>query len=97
MANNKSSWITLLTGSWVKFLLVGTAFVVWIVFFDKNSLLLQNKLQRELLELEEERTALISETKEYQEKLQNLKEDPARFAREKYYMHKRNELVFILD
>jgi len=97
MADSKSSWLALFTGSWIKYIVVGAAFLVWIIFFDKNSLLLQNKLHHELLELEEERQELIAEREEYQLKLKSLKEDPARFAREKYYMHKQNELVFILD
>ena len=97
MAASKNKWLQRFSAPWIKFVLTGLAFTIWLGFFDKNSLLLQNKLNQEILELEEKHAALSAEREVYEGRLAELQEDPARFAREKYYMHQPEELVFILD
>ncbi len=97
MAASQNKWLQRISAPWIKFVLTGLAFTIWLGFFDKNSLLLQNKLNQEILELEEKHAALITDRKLYEARLAELQDDPARFAREKYYMHRPEELVFILD
>ncbi len=71
-------------------------FVVWIGFFDRNNLYTQSKLKSVISELE-------SQKKEYQILYEQAKEekkildsDKEKYAREKYFMHKDNEEVFII-
>lgn len=81
------------------YFIAGALFVTWLVFFDTNDLLSQAKLSMKQKELET--------TKEfYQQKIEEVKEDRAglmedkalleKVAREKYFMKKDGEEVFIV-
>ena len=81
------------------YLLILTVFVIWMLFFDKNSYLNHREFNSEINELE---TSInfyekkISEDKSTIQKLQDslLLE---RYAREKYLMKKENEDVYIIE
>lgn len=73
--------------------------MVWMVFFDANSLLVHRELNSEIRDLENNRDYFqneISKDKEFIEKL-NDDEELEKFARETYYMKKENEEIFIID
>lgn len=82
-----------------KYLLAGTAFLVWILFFDQNNLVLQFKKMRELHQLKESEKTMTLQIQQAGNELQLLKTNPAtleRYAREKYLMRKDNEDLFVV-
>ena len=88
--------------AWIrnKFFLSGTAFLVWMLFFDSQDLITTHIRQRQELErLEASRAYYTAETEILQEELKLMKADPAileKFAREKYRMKRDNEDLFII-
>jgi cell division protein FtsB len=82
-----------------KFFLVAVAFVVWMVFFDKNDLLSQYQYHQEVGKLKEERDFYKTQNVKVAKDLDELTSDPQKlekFAREKYLMRKDNEDVFVI-
>jgi cell division protein FtsB len=82
-----------------KFFWVTVAFVVWMIFFDKNDLLSQYQYHQEVVKLKQERTFYTTETAKVQKDLSELTSDPAdleKFAREKYLMKRDNEDVYVI-
>ena len=82
-----------------KFFITGVAFVVWIAFLDKTNLMYQYQFQSEVNKLESQKEFFIKEIRETREEQQELLSSPEKlekFAREKYYMKKDNEDLFII-
>jgi cell division protein FtsB len=82
-----------------KFFLVTLAFVIWMVFFDKNDLFSQYQYHQQLSKLRVERDFYKTETAKVSKDLDELTSDPQKlekFAREKYLMKKDNEDVFVI-
>lgn len=80
-----------------KFFLVLVLFFGWLIFFDKHDMLTQFRLQRSVNQLEADKEFYQEKIQEaYQEK-QDLEANKEKFAREKYYMKKSNEDVFIIE
>ncbi len=69
------------------------------VFFDTNSFLIQKELQSQIESLEAEKKYLEGEIEKDRKALKNLSSDEAmeKFARERYFMKKKNEAVFIIE
>jgi cell division protein FtsB len=82
-----------------KFFLVTIAFLVWMVFFDKNDLLSQYQYHQQVSKLKQERDFYKKETEKVSKDLDELNSNPQKlekFAREKYLMKKDNEDVFVV-
>lgn len=82
-----------------KFFLVTIAFVIWMIFFDKNDLLSQYQYHQEVSKLKEQRDFYKAESDKVTKDLDELTSDPQKlekFARERYLMHKDNEDVFVI-
>jgi cell division protein FtsB len=82
-----------------KYFVVTVAFVVWMVFFDKNDLFSQYQYHSQLSKLKHERDFYQKETDKVHQELDELttnKEMLEKFAREKYLMKKDNEDVFVI-
>jgi len=85
---------------WNKYLIVTLLFAIWMFFFDQNSFFIHRELDKQVNELEHDK-------KIYQEKLQKetiqihqIKTNPdaiEKIAREKHYLKKENEDVFIVE
>lgn len=83
-----------------KYVIVGVAFAVWMIFFDQNSYLLHRDLDEDIVELNEEKSFLKSEIETEDSELKRLNEHPEEFeklAREKYLMKRENEDIFIIE
>ncbi len=92
----KKKWFGVLTNIYV---LVLTVFVIWMLFFDTNSLLIHMELKKEIKKLEKQQDFLreeISEDKKIIEKLSDPKE-LEKFAREQYYLKKKNEEIYLIE
>jgi cell division protein FtsB len=82
-----------------KFFLVTIAFLVWMIFFDKNDLFSQYQYHQQVSKLKQERNFYKSETDKVSKDLDELTSNPEKlekFAREKYLMKKPNEDVFVI-
>ncbi len=82
-----------------KFFWVTAAFLVWMLFFDKNDLLSQYQSSQQLNKLKEEKAFYTNETAKVNKDLDELTSNPEqleRFAREKYLMKKENEDVYVI-
>jgi cell division protein FtsB len=82
-----------------KYFLVSIAFLVWMIFFDKNDLFSQYQYRQQVNKLKQEREFYQKETDKVKKDLDELTSNPKKlekFAREKYLMKKDNEDVFVI-
>jgi len=82
-----------------KYLLTTIFLGVWILFFDKNDVSTQLELRKEVKDLQEERDYYFNEINTISYDLHELSTNPKtleKFAREKYYMKRDNEDIFVL-
>jgi len=82
-----------------KFFLVTVAFVIWMIFFDKNDLFSQYEYHQQLDKLKQEQIFYKTETEKVNKDLGELTSDKSKlekFAREKYLMKKDNEDIFVI-
>lgn len=81
------------------FVVILVFFVVWMLFFDKNNFFYQFELSSKVDELEEQKqyfTQEIEELDKLKTELFSTEDKKEKFAREKYFMKKDNEDVFII-
>lgn len=81
------------------YLLISLFFVIWMVFFDSNSVLIQWQLSKEIRELEREKRYLQKEIAKDKLLLEKFADslEKERFARETYYFKRANEDIFIIE
>ncbi|TDO21834.1 FtsB family cell division protein [Pedobacter duraquae] len=82
-----------------KYFLSAVAFVVWMLFFDKNDMLSQYEYRTEVNKLQVEKDFYEKEITHVKKDLDELTTDlntAEKFAREKYFMKKDNEDVFVI-
>ena len=83
-----------------KFLLSTAAFVVWMLFFDRNDVFTQMQRRSELNELKQSKAYFekqIAENKKFSNDLQFNASAIEKYAREKYLMKRDNEDLFIIQ
>ena len=92
----EKKWFKIFTNTYI---LVLTIFVIWMAFFDTNSLLIHRELQQEINKLEQQKDFLQKEIEKDKKLLNELKDPKAleKYAREKYYMKKEGEEVFLIE
>jgi len=81
------------------YILVLTVFVIWMLFFDTNNLMIHLELKKQIEKLEKDAEFLkkeISKDKKTIEKLSDPKE-LEKFAREQYYLKKKNEEIYLIE
>lgn len=88
--------------SWLKnkYLLTGTAFFVWIFFFDKNdipSLVSYFKSYKKLQQTDQHLNEKIADTRKDLDLLKTNPQTIEKYARENYMMKKDNEDLFIIN
>lgn len=92
----KKRWIKALSN---KHLLIGVLFIIWMTFFDTNSFLIQRELNKEIKSLKENTKFYSNEIKtdlEFIESMSDI-EQIEKYAREKYYLKKENEEIFLIE
>ena len=82
--------------SWIKnrYVLTVFAFVLWVLFFDRNDLFTQMERARDLRSLEKSKKYYTGQIEDSRNELDQMSNNPAaleKFAREKYRMKKDNE------
>lgn len=88
--------------SWLtnKYLLAGSFFVVWMIFFDQKDLASDFTYRAKLKELQKSEQHLVKEIADTQKELDLLKTSAQtieKYARESYMMKKDNEDLFIVN
>ena len=74
-------------------------FILWMSFFDKNNIISQISLKLEVNELNKTKEKLFVQIKDIRYRHDKLLNDPKeqeRFAREKYWMKRPDEDIFIM-
>ena len=83
-----------------KYLLTGTFFLVWMLFFNEKDLVSEFNRKEKLKELQESERHLSEVIKQTRQELSQLKTNAQtieKYAREKYLMKKDNEDLFIFQ
>jgi len=82
------------------YMLAAAFFVVWMLFFDKNDFITQIKLKSQLHDMRSQRDFYKEKTNIVEQERKELLEDDAlleKFAREKYWMKKESEDIYIIE
>lgn len=87
---SKLKWIN-------KYTLTLTFFAVWICFFDNHNLIKQNKAQKAIEGLEQQKQDYIVKLEEAEKQKKDLSNNMEKLAREKYNFALPNEDVFIIE
>ncbi len=82
-----------------KTLIISVIFIIWISFIDQNSIVNQIKYSLKIERLKKQKAKITEQIIQDSIYIQMLKDTASieRFAREKYYFHKANEEVFIIQ
>ena len=80
-----------------KYIITITVFIIWLIFFDKNSFIARvrdaNKYKKLLHEKEFYQEKIYNDSTKL-EQLKTNDNNLEKFGREEYFMHKPNEVVF---
>ena len=81
------------------YILISAVFFIWIFFIDSNSILVNIKLNKEISELKERKDILENQIQIDKQIISNLQNPDSleKYAREKLYMKKENEEIFIIE
>lgn len=83
----------------IKYLVVLIFFVFWILFFDSYSALEHKQLNKEIDKLEDSKIYYKEQIEKDKKEIKSYQslEKIEKFAREKYYMKRQNEDIFIIE
>jgi len=83
-----------------KYILTIVGFIVWLLFFDQNNFITQYDFIKQLKSLEKDKVFFMEELNKTRQELNDLTTNPVtleKFAREKYFMKKDNEEIFVFE
>lgn len=92
----KKKWVRFLSN---KYVLILIFFIVWMVFFDTNSYFIHRELNEDIESLEKTKERYqeeIEKDRAFIEKMADSSE-MEKYAREKYYLKKENEDIYIIQ
>ena len=74
-------------------------FVIWMIFFDSNSILVHNELNDDINDLNDQKEYYNNEIEKDNIELNQIKTDSGleKYAREKLFMKRDNEEIFIIE
>lgn len=92
----KKKWFKTLSN---RYLLIGVLFIVWMLIFDTNSYLIQRELNKELKSLDKNTEFYSNEIEKDLEFIEGMNdlEKIEKYAREKYFLKKENEEIFLIE
>jgi cell division protein FtsB len=88
LKKQKSPWIN-------RYTVVLASFMIWMLFFDRHNVFSQHFLIKTVNRLESEKQRYDKGVEETRQLKEEINQDIEKFAREKYYMHKSDEEVFV--
>ncbi len=80
-----------------KYFLVLALFFAWLVFFDKHDVITQIRLQRTVNKMEADKLFYREKIKAAYQDKKDLELNKEKYARERYYMKKGDEDVFVIE
>ncbi len=82
-----------------RFILATLFFILWLLFFDTYAYFDHRTIDKEIKKLEDNRDYYQGEINSDDKNIQKLyrKEEVEKYAREKYYMKRENEDIYIID
>jgi len=94
--NLKKPWFKIVSN---KYLLISLLFCVWMLFLDNYSYMDQRQLNKQMNELQDNKKYYQEEIRKDKENIKLLKsqDQVEKYAREKYYMKKENEDIYIVE
>ena len=92
----QKKWVSFVTNIYV---LILSAFLVWMFFFDTNSFFIHQELNDDIKKLENNKKVYQEEIKNDKVFIEKMKDsnEIEKFAREKYYLKKDDEDIFIIE
>ncbi len=74
-------------------------FIIWMIFFDSNSFIIHNELNNDINELDDQKSYYEKEIAKDNIELQLIQSDSGleKYAREKLFMKKDNEEIFLIE
>ena len=92
----KTKWFRWFGNKYVIFILL---FLTWMFFFDANNYFFHKELSDDINALEESKEFYKKEIKKDRAFINKMKDsaEMERFAREKYYLKKENEDIYIIE
>ncbi|WP_033956366.1 FtsB family cell division protein [Psychroserpens jangbogonensis] len=81
------------------FVIIFIVFAVWMLFIDSNSLMIHHELNEDITDLEDEKEYYNKEIEKDEKAIKGLSTEDGieKLAREKYYMKKDNEDIYIIE
>mgnify|MGYP001459370246 FL=1 len=81
------------------YILITTVFLIWILFLDSNSVVVNIKLKSQINDLENKINQLQKEIEIDKKLINTLKnlDSLEKYGREKHFMKKQNEEIFIIE
>ena len=81
------------------YFIIIVSFIIWMLFFDSNSYLVHRELNKNILKLEKQKDFYKEGIKEDNKELNKIKTDSGleEYAREKLFMKKEDEEIFIIE
>ena len=86
----RSRWIN-------KYTISAFLFFAWLLFFDNHNLITQWQLRKTVNELEQSKEEFDNLLVSARLEKEDLEKNKERYAREKYFMHKADEDVYIIE
>ena len=92
----KKKWFLVISSTYVLILIF---FIVWMIFFDTNSFFIHRELDEDIKGLEENKEFYEKEIEKDKAFIEKMKDsaEMEKFAREKYYLKKDNEDIYIIE
>lgn len=80
-------------------MLISLVFAVWMIFLDTNSWFIHHELDQEINELKDNKEFFQTEIANDKSIIKNLNDsvELEKFARQKYYMKRENEDIYIIE
>jgi cell division protein FtsB len=92
----KKTWLKIVSN---KYLLISLLFGVWMLFLDNYSYMDQRQINNQIDELQDNKKYYQDEIRKDKENIKLLKnqDQVEKYAREKYYMKRENEDIYIVE
>jgi len=87
-----------IVSKWInKFSISIFVFVIWIGIFDKYSWVKQVNVERKIHTLQKQKKDYKVLLEEAKLELEDISQNQEKYAREKYFLHKKGEDVFVIE
>lgn len=92
----KNKWLKIIGNTYI---LIVILFLIWMIFFDTNSLIIHKELNQDIEGLEENKEFYTKEIEKDNAFIEKMKDsnEVEKYAREQYYLKRDNEDIFIIE